>query len=130
MRRHRFLYSIVGCLVVALGLASRRYAAALPAFVAEYAGDTLWASMAFVGIGLLAPRWPSLRVAFAALALSYAVEVSQLYHAPWIDTIRSTRIGALVLGYGFLWSDLVCYTVGVALAVVTEWTFTSRRRTI
>ena len=45
----------------------------------------------------------------------YAIEGSQLCHAPWIDTIRHTRLGALVLGYGFLWSDIICYTVGAAL---------------
>lgn len=120
MNRNRFAYAIVGALVVASGLASRRYPAALPAFVAEYAGDTLWAVMAFVAIGFAAPRWPTLRVAAAALAVSFAVEVSQLYHAPWIDSVRATRLGALVLGYGFLWSDLVCYTVGVGLAAGVE----------
>ncbi|MEN8216136.1 MAG: DUF2809 domain-containing protein, partial [Pseudomonadota bacterium] len=30
------------------------------------------------------------------------------------------RLGALVLGHGFLWSDLVCYSVGVAMGVVGE----------
>jgi hypothetical protein len=92
----------------------------LPSFIAEYAGDTLWAVMAFLGIGFVAPRWSSLRVAVVALAVSYAVELSQFHHAPWIDALRATRIGALVLGYGFLWSDIVCYTVGVGLCVVVE----------
>jgi hypothetical protein len=48
MKRNRFLYFAGTCLVVVLGLASRRYAAALPAFVALYAGDTLWAAMVTV----------------------------------------------------------------------------------
>lgn len=103
-----------------MGLGSRRYAALLPAFLAEYAGDTLWAAMAFVAIGLVAADWPTRRVGLAALLVSYAVEVSQLYHAPWIDAIRATGLGALALGYGFLWSDIVCYTVGVALCVGVE----------
>jgi len=118
--RSRFWYGLAGALVIALGLASRQYAAVLPAFVAEYAGDTLWALMVFLIVGLLAPRWSSLRVAAAALAISFAVEVSQLYHAPWIDAIRDTRVGGLVLGFGFLWSDLACYTLGVALGVMLE----------
>jgi len=42
-----------------------------------------------------------------------AREVSQFYHAPWIDSIRSTTLGGLVLGFGFKLSDLVCYCVGV-----------------
>jgi hypothetical protein len=119
-RRNRGLSLIAGGVVVALGLASRRYAPALPAFLAAYAGDTLWALMMFVLVGFIVPRWSRLRVGVIALAVSYAVEVSQMYHAPWIDNLRHTRLGGLVLGFGFLWSDLVCYTAGVTLGVVLE----------
>jgi hypothetical protein len=125
MKRNRTLYLLIAAVVVVAGLASRKYAAALPSFVAEYAGDTLWAAMVFVGIGFLAPRWPTPRVMILALAICYGVEISQLYHAPWIDSLRSTRIGGLVLGFGFLWSDLVCYTVGVGLGALIE---TTKRR--
>ena len=48
------------------------------------------------------------------------VEVSQLYKAPWIDSIRRTTLGGLVLGYDFVWSDLACYAVGVGLGVAVE----------
>jgi hypothetical protein len=103
------------------GLASRRYGARLPQFVALYAGDTIWAMAMFALFALLAPRWPTARVATAALVASWLVELSQLYHAPWIDAVRDTRIGGLLLGYGFLWSDLLCYTAGVALSAVLDW---------
>lgn len=114
------MYFILGSSLVAMGLASRHYAAVLPEFVARYAGDTLWAAMVFIGIGFLAPSWSSFRVAIVALALSYLIEGSQLYHAPWIESLRYTPGIGLVLGYGFLWSDLVCYTAGVALGLVLE----------
>jgi hypothetical protein len=120
MRRNRLLYFVGSCLVAALGMASRRYASAEPAFLARYAGDTLWAVMVFGVVGLLAAGWSSSRVALATLVVCYAIEGSQLYHASWIDTIRDTRFGGLVLGYGFLWSDIICYTVGVALCVGLE----------
>ena len=120
MSRNRLRY-LFGCaIVVALGLASRRYAAVLPTVIARYAGDTLWAVMAFGVIGIVVPRWSSLRVALAALTVSYAFEVSQLYHAPWIDAIRDTRLGALALGSDFIWSDLLCYAAGVALCIGLE----------
>jgi hypothetical protein len=116
-------------LVVVSGLASRRYGSVLPSFLAEYAGDTLWAVMAFVTIGMLAAEWPTTRVALATLLVSYGVEITQLYHAAWIDSIRATRLGALVFGYGFLWSDMVCYTVGVALCMCVEFLARSRATT-
>jgi hypothetical protein len=54
------------------------------------------------------------------MILSIAVELSQLNHAPWIESIRQTTVGGLILGFGFLWSDLACYAVGVGLGVLGE----------
>ncbi|MDO4536447.1 MAG: DUF2809 domain-containing protein, partial [Clostridium perfringens] len=45
---------------------------------------------------------------------------SQIYHAPWIDSIRNTTLGGLVLGFGFLWSDILCYTIGIAIGVALD----------
>ena len=114
------LYVALACLTIGAGLASRRYPAFFPAFIARYAGDTLWATMVF---WILALGWRRARtrgLAGGAIAISFAVECSQLYHAAWIDSIRRARIGALVLGRGFLWSDLVCYAVGVGIAAVLD----------
>jgi hypothetical protein len=119
--RIRFLYSIAATLVVIAGLASRRYRGQLPAFLAEYAGDTLWALMLFLLISAILAGRPILTRAAISLALAFLVEVSQLYHAPWIDSIRQTTLGGLVLGFGFLWTDLVCYSVGIATGSLTEW---------
>ena len=106
--------------VVILGLSSRKYSQVLPELLASYAGDTLWALTAFLMIGMLFPRWSTPRVGVAALLFAFAIELSQLYHSPWADGIRYTRIGGLILGYGFLWSDLLCYSVGVALGCILE----------
>lgn len=106
--------------VVVLGLSSRRYSRVLPDFLVSYAGDTLWAMTAFFGVGMLFPRWSTLRVCITALLFAFAVELSQLYHSPWIDQIRRTMVGGFILGYGFLWSDLLCYVVGVSIGCTLE----------
>ncbi len=120
--RPRLAYALATASTIALGLASRGFAAQLPTpvgtFVAAYVGDALWAAMVFFGISTLVPR-VALRARVAiALAYCVATELSQLYHAPWIDELRATRLGGLVLGFGFLWSDLIAYTIGVAAAAV------------
>ncbi len=111
---------ILIALVSALGIGSRRYAHNLPGFIATYAGDTLWALAAFLGFGLCLPRASTRTIAMLAMAFSVAIELSQLYHAPWIDSIRQTTLGGLILGFGFLWSDLACYAAGVGLGVILE----------
>lgn len=105
---------------VAAGLASRAYPTWQPAVVARFAGDTLWAAMLFWILALVRPRGSTLRLGLAALVIATAVELSQLYSAPWVETIRQSRLGALALGRGFLWSDLACYGVGVGLAMVLD----------
>ena len=119
-RRNPVIWLAMIALAAVLGISSRRFAAMLPGFIAAYAGDTLWAFAAFLGIGLILPRASTRTVAMLAMAFSVAIELSQLYHAPWIDSIRHTTLGGLILGFGFLWSDLACYAVGVVLGVLVD----------
>jgi hypothetical protein len=128
-QRSRIAYGIALLLVVAAGLGSRAFGRSLPSFVAIYAGDTLYATTAFLGVAIVAPRWSTARLAATALGYSCAIEASQLYHAPWIDAVRRMQPGALVLGYGFLWSDLACYAAGVGLAAIADRFAISNRLT-
>ncbi len=108
-----------------VGLASRRYREHLPWFIGEYSGDALWALMLFLVVSFLLAGRPLVQRCGISLALAFAVEISQLYHAPWIDGLRNTTLGGLMLGFGFLWSDLVCYTVGIAAGVLADIGFMS-----
>ena len=101
---------------IALGLGSRIHRGALPFVIAEYAGDTLWATAVFFMLRLVRPAASSLALAAVTLAIAFLVEFSQLAHPAWLDTVRQQPGVALVLGYGFVATDLVCYTAGVVLA--------------
>lgn len=118
MPRHRLLYGLLLLLVMGLGLSSRQ--PFMPQLVRLYAGDTLWSLMVFLLVGLFFPKLPTRLVALYAGMFSLLIELSQFYHAPWIDAIRATRIGGLVLGFGFLWRDLVCYALGIMGGVVID----------
>ena len=68
------------------------------------------------------PSISPLHSAAFALAFAFSVEFLQFYHAPWIDSIRATTLGGLVLGFEFLVSDLICYSAGVLLGyLVNIW---------
>ncbi|MFM8570548.1 MAG: DUF2809 domain-containing protein [Pirellula sp.] len=116
----RIVWVIAAAVAIIAGLASRRYREYLPSLLADYAGDTLWSLVLFLAISTLMTRWPVLVRATIGLALAFLVEISQLYHAPWIDSIRRTTLGGLVLGFGFLWTDLVCYSLGISIGALAE----------
>jgi hypothetical protein len=106
--------------VIALGLASRKFPSLFPAIFGKYPGDALWAIMVFAGLAFIKPRASTARLAVLAFAISCAVEFSQLYHAPWLNAIRDTTIGHLVLGSTFSWFDIVAYAVGVLVGSLVD----------
>ncbi len=118
--RPRWRSALAAMLTVPLGLLTRADLP-LPAFIATYGGDTLYATLIFFLAALLWPRWPTWRLALVALSFCYAIELSQLYRTPWLDALRGTLPGRLVLGAGFRWDDLLCYAVGVLLAATVDW---------
>ncbi|HDR7356379.1 Uncharacterized protein BCZB5J_03360 [Bacillus cereus] len=121
MKRNRLLYALFTIVVIILGLCSRKFAFTLPHLLNDYLGDALWACMIFTGFGFLFPKMDTKKLVFISLLFCYGIELSQLYHAEWIDSIRATTLGGLVLGYGFLWSDLVAYTIGVGIGMFCEF---------
>ena len=113
-RRGVFLAAIP--IVIGLGLMSRSAAADwLPGSVALYSGDMLWALLVYCVVGVVWPAWSARELVAASLLLTFLLESSQLYRAPWLNALRATRLGGLILGYSFLWSDLACYTVGIGI---------------
>lgn len=120
MKNERWIYLAVTFAIMVLGLASRKYGDVLPEFIAEYSGDTLWAAMVYWGIRFLFPSISIVKSVVISLLFSYCIEISQLYQADWVNIVRSTTLGALILGHGFLWSDMICYTVGVLLSAAID----------
>jgi hypothetical protein len=124
-RRNRLHYAMFTGVVIIAGCASRSaLSESWAPFLVDYAGDTLWALMVFLGVGFLLPAASTVLVASAVLMFSFGVEFSQLYHAGWIDSFRNTFVGAVTLGSGFLWSDFACYTIGCGIGVIGELTAT------
>ncbi|MCX8107816.1 MAG: DUF2809 domain-containing protein [Verrucomicrobiae bacterium] len=118
--RPRGLYALLTIFVLAVGLVWRSAVLNLPEFVSKYGGDVLWSMFVFLVVALLLPRRTTTVGAVVARIVSAAVEFSQLYHAPWIDAVRASRIGALVLGTKFNPPDLIAYAVGICLGIATD----------
>lgn len=112
MPKTRITYLILTIATIILGLLSRHFTL-IPLFI----GDILWATMVYFIMRFLFITKAIRFNVIAALLFCFAIEFSQLYKAPWIDAIRHTLFGRLVLGEGFLWGDLLCYVFGVGVGV-------------
>lgn len=104
-----------------LGLLSRRYP--LPGLLAEHTGDALYATAAYF---LLAVPFAGARTRTllgGAFLFAAAVECQQALTWPWLVDLRTTRLGALLLGQGFQLADLAAYAAGATLAALADVTF-------
>jgi hypothetical protein len=125
--RARISLAVSIALVIALGLGSRAFPFLLPVALGKYPGDALWALMIFFGVAFLKPDISTQRLCLIALTICWLVEFSQLYQAPWLNSIRAAKLGHLLLGSKFHTLDLVAYAVGVLVGLVADACFFNRK---
>lgn len=125
----RWLYAVLVLLTIPLGLATRWKQQYFPVLINEYGGDVFAATCIFFGCRFLCVRWPLWKVALLGYLVSVLIEVQQLYQAPWAVKFRHITVVGILLGHGFLWSDIVCYAVGILIgtliSAILERLFTS-----
>ncbi|MCU7197512.1 DUF2809 domain-containing protein [Turicibacter sanguinis] len=119
--KKRRIYFFMVVLTIGLGLASRKFIFVFPDSIAPYIGDTLWAMMVYFGFQFLPPNGTLIKSLLLAFIFSYLIEFSQLYQADWINQIRASTLGGLVLGYGFLIQDLVSYAIGILIGFCLDY---------
>ena len=120
INRSRRAYLIAFAAVFLLGLPTRLIPQLMPAFCVNYVGDALWAMAIFIGLGILFPKASTRRLFLTAILITYAIEFSELYQADWINQLRSIKLIGLILGYTFLWTDLVAYAVGITAGAILD----------
>lgn len=119
-RGNRIRYMFMSLIVMCLGLLSRKFVDYIPDIINMFLGDSLWALMIYLLIRMILIKFSINRVALISILFCFSIEISQLYHEPWIDAIRRTTLGGLVLGYGFLWSDLGAYLLGIVVGIIID----------
>ncbi|GAA4099911.1 DUF2809 domain-containing protein [Mucilaginibacter panaciglaebae] len=117
MVKARLIYLSILIVTVIAGLLSRELSSSVvPLFV----GDILWGLAVFLLLKFIFIRKPLGFIVIISLIYTWVTEFSQLYSAPWIDNVRQTLFGKLMLGETFLLADIVSYTIGIGLGVLVE----------
>jgi hypothetical protein len=111
---------VLGATVVVVGLGLVTRCAFAPQFVQLYVGDVLWGALFFLLGALVWPGEASLRLGLRAVVSTQLIELSQLYQSDWALRLRAARLGGLLLGHQFSWSDLLCVALGGGLAALLD----------
>ncbi|MBX9807849.1 MAG: DUF2809 domain-containing protein [Flavobacteriaceae bacterium] len=121
LKSNRISYFTLIVITIALGILSRKIVT-----VPTFFGDTLYAVMIYFGIRMVFINLNLKKTALLALVFCFSIEFLQLYRAEWILEMRRTSLGHYALGQGFLWSDLVYYTLGVIIAFLIDFNLVKR----
>ena len=116
----RMRYISLALLTIAAGLMIHLHGPVKDPVARDMLGDALWAAMIVWIVSAIAPRASLLFRAAVAYAFCMVIEISQRYHYSWLDAIRATAAGHLVLGSGFDPRDFAAYALGVAFAAVLD----------
>lgn len=116
----RIKYLIITFIVMVMGLLSRKFMFIFPKPIAPFVGDMLWATMIYFGFRFVFSKLKLKENFILSMIFCFGIEISQLYQANWINAIRNTTLGGLVLGHGFLWMDLISYSIGIVIALLID----------
>jgi hypothetical protein len=115
----RVLYLVILVIIICFGLYSRKLTGGITEIIDIK--DVVWATMVYFLFRIIFIDWPLKSVAVAGILFSFLIEASQIYHEVWIDRLRETFFGQMILGTGFVWSDLIAYSSGILLGVLTDF---------
>lgn len=110
-----YKYLLASFLIILLGILSRKIDL-IPFFI----GDILYAIMIYCFVHFLI-YFDSKIIKFTIpLSICFIIELSQLIDSNWLNTIRNTTVGHYALGEGYLWSDLIYYSIGILIGYSTD----------
>jgi hypothetical protein len=117
-RKYLFLILL---LLIPIGLGTKFYRGPFEQWVHLYAGDIFYPMFWYFLARFVWPRLPCLWGAVGVFGFCALIEVSQMWKPVFLQTLRQTFFGAVLLGSGFDWPDFLYYAVGVGIAVGIEW---------
>lgn len=110
-------------LIVPLGYFVR-FTTALPGWITDISGSLAYQIFWMALVQFCFPKFSIAKTAIAVFCFSCAIEFLQLWQPPFLQAIRATLPGRLVLGNTFVWSDFPPYAIGCFLG----WLLLSRLR--
>jgi glycopeptide antibiotics resistance protein len=107
-----FLVNILA--IVPLGYIIR-FSPSLPEYIRDPVGGVAYEIFWILLVLFIYPPANRRLSAIGVCLATCAIEFLQLYQPPWLQAIRATLPGRLILGTDFIWSDFPVYVLGCYL---------------
>ncbi|MBD2018106.1 DUF2809 domain-containing protein [Microcoleus sp. FACHB-53] len=98
-----------------------RFHGATPEWMNDLFGSIAYEIFWILLIALLFPKASPLWMAIGVCLATCVVEFLQLWHPPFLEAMRATLPGRLVLGNSFTWSDFLSYFIGSFFGWMWMW---------
>jgi hypothetical protein len=108
LSRARILVALL--LVVPLGFATKLGSG----WVQQGLGGTFYVLFFILLVLFIHPSLSPVKAAAGVLAATCALEILQLWHPPFLETVRTSFLGRTLLGTTFGWPDFFFYALGFA----------------
>ena len=116
-RSHRFFNYRLALLasilfIVPFGLAMKFYRGPGQEWLNNSFGGVPYEIFFVLLVVFIWPQLPAVRAAVAVCLVTCLLECLQLWHPPFLQAIRATLLGRLLLGNTFQWTDFPYYFIG------------------
>lgn len=115
LRMYRRIVLYCAIALIPIGIASKFYQGPLKEWINDYFGDIIYEAF-WIMIGVLIwPRASLAKIAAVVFIATCLIEVLQLWQPPFLQVMRASFIGKLLLGTTFVWWDFPHYLAGCML---------------
>ncbi|NOX87892.1 MAG: DUF2809 domain-containing protein [Calditrichaeota bacterium] len=115
MKSARFLTAVSLFLITPLGFLTKAYNGAGAHWVNDSLGGVLYVIFWCLAVYWLFPSVSIKKIAWWVFTVTCLLEFAQLWHPPFLQTLRSYYLGKVILGTTFVWSDIPHYAVGALI---------------
>jgi hypothetical protein len=121
--KFNWLYFVLTVLIFGIEILIAKYAH--DQIIRPYVGDFLVVMLIYCFIKSFLDS-PVFITALSVLIFSYVVETLQYFHIVTRLGLQNSRIAKTIMGTSFEWTDLVAYTIGIAVVIYLEKTIANR----
>ena len=127
MRYNRSALLMSLAIIVPFGLVTKFYSGIGHQWLNDTFGGIPYEIFWILLVAWFWPRGKALTVALSVFVGTCLLEVLQLWQPPWLQAVRATLPGRLVLGNTFTWGDFPYYGVGCGLGWLWLWALAQQR---